>query len=79
VEAILWGMKLAIAKPINYDKVRGIRKKKKTLYHFMTIWRKPLENIPILILPPERENTSWGIILLLNPPQTSSRSFRSYS
>jgi hypothetical protein len=46
---------LAIA---NYNEVRAIRKKKKILYHFMTGWRKPLENIPILIPSPERGTSS---------------------
>jgi hypothetical protein len=48
-------LSLAIA---NYNEVRAIRKKKKILYHFMTGWRKPLENIPILIPSPERGTSS---------------------
>jgi hypothetical protein len=45
----------------------------------MTRWRKPLENIPILITPSEEKQSFWDNISLPNPPQISVGSFRNHN
>jgi hypothetical protein len=62
--AILRGMKSGVAESV---------------IRLEELFKKPLENIPILITPSEEKQSFWDNISLPNPPQISVGSFRNHN
>ena len=59
ITCLIEGMKRYVVKPVNYDKVRKVtREKMRILPSSRAAWRKPLENIPVLILTSQRASSS---------------------
>jgi hypothetical protein len=52
-----------------------LRKKKKILYHFISGWREPLENMPTLIPALEKDRIFSVNISLPSPPQVLGGNF----